>query len=422
MRKLLLSFLTSLFSYCSGQNLIQNPSFEIFDTCPYNTSQIQFANNWQYSAEWGCSSEYYNICMKEYIATIPFMLKIISEITPHTDKAFAGILGYWYGEFVSSPNSREAISTKLNETLVPNENYCVTFYIRFPGYWLNQAGFFVNYAIKKMGAFLSQDSILYLSPGFPEITYYSPQITYSGDFLNDSLNWVRVSGTFIAQGNEKWIHIANFFSDDSTQLYLHPYLSTFEDSMLYQSYYLIDDVSVYPCDAPVYFADAGRYTCIKPGRSITLGLPNRDEYLYWWLNGNTGDTISRQSQIVVSPQVTTKYILVQKDFKFDETRDTVLVEVDNHCYEMQVPEINIPNIITPNGDGYNDKFEIENSKYYKVSVSLYNRWGNLIYESINYQNEWPEKDFADGVYYYTVKYSCTNQEIKTQSGSVSVIR
>jgi gliding motility-associated-like protein len=66
-----------------------------------------------------------------------------------------------------------------------------------------------------------------------------------------------------------------------------------------------------------------------------------------------------------------------------------------------------PNIITANGDGVNDIFVIsglvENSK-----LIILNRWGNTIYQSDNYLNNWDGKDkggryVSEGVYTYSLE-------------------
>lgn len=68
----------------------------------------------------------------------------------------------------------------------------------------------------------------------------------------------------------------------------------------------------------------------------------------------------------------------------------------------------VPNIITPNGDGSNDLFKIKNSgDYDRIELQLFNRWGNLIYENSDYQDDWNGVDqngkrVSDGVYFYTV--------------------
>ncbi len=64
-------------------------------------------------------------------------------------------------------------------------------------------------------------------------------------------------------------------------------------------------------------------------------------------------------------------------------------------------ETTVPNIITPNGDGKNDVLEIANLSFYPGSqLVIFNRWGNEVYRSENYQNNWSGSGLADGTYYY----------------------
>jgi len=51
--------------------------------------------------------------------------------------------------------------------------------------------------------------------------------------------------------------------------------------------------------------------------------------------------------------------------------------------------LHIPEGFSPNGDGVNDYFVIEGlDNYEKVKVIIMNRWGNKVYESNDYQNNW----------------------------------
>ena len=63
----------------------------------------------------------------------------------------------------------------------------------------------------------------------------------------------------------------------------------------------------------------------------------------------------------------------------------------------------IPNIITPNGDGINDRFELILQPNYKVAMKVYSRWGNLVYKSDDYQNDYSAMDVSDGVYAFHVR-------------------
>jgi gliding motility-associated-like protein len=68
----------------------------------------------------------------------------------------------------------------------------------------------------------------------------------------------------------------------------------------------------------------------------------------------------------------------------------------------------IPNAFTPDGDGINDVFEIRGAKF-PVKLWIFDRWGNVVYQSEDYQNDWagiyPNGQPAPGgVYTYKVSW------------------
>ena len=70
-------------------------------------------------------------------------------------------------------------------------------------------------------------------------------------------------------------------------------------------------------------------------------------------------------------------------------------------------EIIIPNIITPNEDGINDYFRIKGIEDDAWFLKIYNRWGQLLFYSEDYQNDWQCDKHNAGVYYYiltNIKY------------------
>ncbi len=363
MKKIVLTVLTTVYLQCGAQNLVNNPSLEEYSICPNNFNQISLANYWSAGCEYGNHDEYFNCCTLDDPNIDPYLVLFWSHaltvIKPHSGFGEAGLILYYTNLDAGILNYREVISGKFKNILIPNRCYNVSFYIRFLGYhtnWYINNKNILNYATNRVSALISADSIIYPTVGYTDLFQFHPQINYYGSVLNDTTSWVKIEGDFIAQGNEQWIHVSSFIPDDSITVYILPNLLNQVDSSDMPSYYLIDDVSVYPCDAPVYFADAGNDTCIKPSGSVTLGLPNRDEYLYWWINGNTGDTISRQSQIVVFPQVTTTYILVQKDFKFDETRDSVTVTVGSCIGSPDYRGVDFEIFPNPNNGNFQVRF------------------------------------------------------------------
>jgi gliding motility-associated-like protein len=89
----------------------------------------------------------------------------------------------------------------------------------------------------------------------------------------------------------------------------------------------------------------------------------------------------------------------------DTCADQLLIEFEN-CDDDPTNEtdFSFPNVITANGDGVNDLFEIQNLPD-NTEVLILNRWGNVVFLSDNYQNNWDGKDISgkelvDGVYTY----------------------
>ncbi|WP_126246695.1 Ig-like domain-containing protein [Chitinophaga rhizosphaerae] len=67
-------------------------------------------------------------------------------------------------------------------------------------------------------------------------------------------------------------------------------------------------------------------------------------------------------------------------------------------------EFFIPNAITPNGDGLNDRFVIPDlHKFQRVSLTVFNRWGNEVYHKALYDNKWDGDGLSGGTYYYILK-------------------
>jgi gliding motility-associated-like protein len=80
---------------------------------------------------------------------------------------------------------------------------------------------------------------------------------------------------------------------------------------------------------------------------------------------------------------------------------------------------NIPNIFTPNGDDNNQYFEIVGvERFPGSSLTVWNRWGTIVYESENYKNRWNGDELPEGTYFFVFERS----DGESSSGSVMILR
>ena len=160
-----------------------------------------------------------------------------------------------------------------------------------------------------------------------------------------------------------------------------------------------------PIDTTIILANSNAATIdanpeistINVGDSVQLNATGGVSYTW---NPSSSLTCFDCPDPTAQPSQNTTYIVNGTDTDGCTGSDTVVVNV----LPLPQPNFEFPNVITPNSDGANDVFEIENLPK-NTEVIILNRWGNLVYSSANYQNNWDGKDtsgkeLADGVYTY----------------------
>ncbi len=374
-----------------GNNLVQNPSFEQYDTCPTSTGQLYLSKHW-----WGLSTDYYNACALPNGMSVP--LNFCGFQYAHTGVAYAGFINYFHTpSFPNFDTYMEAIKNELKDSLIKNKHYCVNYYISLTEYTYNYSSLFNSYFIyDSIGAMFStnrvQDSIsTILCDSCPK---------FSRSIANtDTINWLKISGYVIAKGGEKYLTIGKFNIMD-WQNYNNSYS---------QFYVYIDDVSV--CECSFEFS-LGKDTTLCEGETLILN-PNIPNAIYTWQDSSHATTYT-----VTKPGT---YWVRAYFPEYDiTTSSSINITYDGDC-------LKIPNIFTPNNDNINDYFVIQNSEGWDIDLQVYDRWGVIVYKDTNYKNNWDGKckgkDLADGTYYYIIK--ATNQLSgfeKQYHGSVMILR
>jgi len=133
-----------------------------------------------------------------------------------------------------------------------------------------------------------------------------------------------------------------------------------------------------------------------------------DSYL-WIFNGTDTSTLSNPSYLFgEAGTYPVTLIVTSNEGCIDTVSSTVII-----CNDLI-----LPNVFSPNNDNENELFLINGLIGSNNRLVIYNRWGQIIYENNDYQNNWDANGVSDGTYYYLF-YSNTDQ---IYSGYVTVLR
>ena len=166
---------------------------------------------------------------------------------------------------------------------------------------------------------------------------------------------------------------------------------------------IIDPVLVYATDDPTFTIQ-----CYNQ----SLG----DTYISWDFGDSTTSTDDFPSHSYQNDGTYTVTLIAYNEYGCSDTISRAVLMIDD--------VLQIPNVITPNGDGINDAFIIENiDKYPYSTLTILNRWGNVVYEINGYDNTWDAKDQPGGTYYYILYTgSGPNNPDKVYNGTITIIK
>lgn len=114
--------------------------------------------------------------------------------------------------------------------------------------------------------------------------------------------------------------------------------------------------------------------------------------------------------------------------------DSVEVNVqENTTLNLDPSFIQFPNVFSPNNDEKNASwhpFLINDPGrdiaffFSSYDLKIYNRWGNIIFDSTNANNSWRGEEQDEGVYFYHIAYStfCSNGKKVTREGNIHLLR
>jgi len=124
---------------------------------------------------------------------------------------------------------------------------------------------------------------------------------------------------------------------------------------------------------------------VCPGETVhfSVDLPQASAYSWVGPNGHITDLPYFTLDSVLAHDVGWYYFTAFDSIGCPQ-QDSIYLSV-----ELRASCLHIPDLITPDGDNFNDTWHIPHLHYFSnVEVSIFNRWGTIIYHTSSYQNEW----------------------------------
>ena len=167
----------------------------------------------------------------------------------------------------------------------------------------------------------------------------------------------------------------------------------------------------------IYMSNVGvsNDTTIELGTSTTISAYGG--LFYSWTPSSSLNS-SSNAVTIATPSVTTEYTVLIVDSNGCTYQENVMVSVTQALSELVIADL-----ITTNGDGFNDTWNIIGIENYPdTKVLVFNTTGNTVYESLDYNNEWDGtwngNPLPDGTYYYIVEIK---EETTIRKGFITIV-
>ena len=260
----------------SAQNLVQNPSFEIYPNCPLSRNDGRLPFNWIQPTDG--TADYFNSCVTGSGTNLPDVpVNFVGNQSANTGNAYIGV----YVNIESSgqyAGYREYMQSTLTSSLVAGRTYKFEMYVSLA----DESQFAAN----NLGVYLSSQQI---STNNSNVLNVTPQITFTG-YVTDKNNWTKISGNYIATGGERYITVGSFSVNNSTNL--QSVSGGSGGGWNKMCYYYIDDISIVPdCTNMDTLTDKYVTTCSGPTNPTTLSSSIIGTN-YLWNTGANSKSIS----------------------------------------------------------------------------------------------------------------------------------
>ena len=214
-----------------------------------------------------------------------------------------------------------------------------------------------------------------------------------------------------------WSPISNIIVNNGSSIIVSPSVNTVYNVMVANNNICPGTASVMVYVNPTPTVNAGRDTTF-----------NLDEQMYISAVGNGTVTWVYGNNIwckdcpftPVYPSISNCYIAEVINEFGCRAQDMVCIEVTKEY------TIYIPDAFSPNGDGINELFFVYGDGLVKVSLRIYNRWGEELFhtddQTVGWNGTYKGKPCELGVYVYKLSYEALDGRQLTKTGHISLIK
>jgi|GEM_PF-1021960 len=445
---------TAAMLFCStvttAQNLVPNPGFEQYITCPEYEGAIQFNTTypppagpdfWINPVEFSTPDHYHTCAGNGTFGTVPLNDRGYQH--PHGGQAYAGIITANNGNGApTSLNYSEYVQCKLLQPLQAGKRYQLSFYLSYAGGDPVLPKNFI--ALDRYGAHFSQTMVTETQLQYLTLPMHAGSTP--GHFITDSAGWTLITAEFTAAGGEEWMVLGTFHDPAAPLQYTHVAPNPPAPGEPLYNYTYLDDISLtemIDCDTMHRSKDS---TVCFANTEVTLNATFAGTDYLW----NTGETTASirvyepglyyctvtegchlysdsfristlipplpftlgpdtsfcedEPALVQPDRVNEGYALqwntgaTSKSLPVNQPGSYVLTQY-NSCYSVSDSVsisfyrcsycLSLPDVFSPNGDGLNDAFRpiiVCDISGYQLSV--YDRWGEKVFVSYMPNEGW----------------------------------
>ncbi len=251
--------------------------------------------------------------------------------------------------------------------------------------------------------FLVTDSVTTCNPYCPELNLGKDTILCSADSLLIALD--------LPQGSIVWNNLDTSFSFTITSSGVYTAIYNFSNCL---ARYDTIEVTFLQNTLPDFHD-----TVFCKGDTLSFSLPIENETSYLLNNASIEPLFAIDTAGSFTITAEKESCVFSTTFNVVDICDTLVPP------PLDTFDVVIPNVFTPNNDGENDVFSIQQKMVREFTFVIYNRWGKEVHRMQTFptQNEiiiWDGKNVSDGTYFYTATFVDMSYKIHEKKGFITV--